>query len=118
MPGFTTLVGAGVLEWLVLQPRERNTERFAVGDEASAVGTDQMYQWLAEPYVAVQPEAAVHGVDHAVAALRELATPMYKIQLPQALESPAGVRVLRNGGQCVHVLRVKRPAKSRLTGTR
>jgi hypothetical protein len=74
-PRFAALLGARVLEGLVLQPLLREPQRIAVGHQTRAVGAHQVHQRLALPHVAMQPETAVHRVNHSVATLLELAAP-------------------------------------------
>ena len=97
MPGFAALLGARVLEWFVLQPLLGEPKRLTVCDQAGAVGTHQVHERFALPDVAMQPQPAVHRVNHPVAALVELVAPGRKIELPQTRVAPAGVRVLQDG---------------------
>lgn len=56
-----------VLEVLLIEP-----DAGAPSNEPFPVGRDEVRQSTAEPEVTVQPEAAAHRVDHALAAITEL----------------------------------------------
>jgi hypothetical protein len=72
MPGVAANAGAWVLEWLVLQASGGEAHRAPVLEEELAVRGNEVRHPLAPPDVAVQPEAAVHRVDHSVSAPLEL----------------------------------------------
>lgn len=57
---------------MVLQPLSRNADAMSPVEQACAVGGDEVRHSPTQPDVTMQPESAVHCVDHAVAALREL----------------------------------------------
>ena len=64
---------ARVLERLELQALLGEADSPAILEQPRAVGGDEMCHATPLPHVAVEPEAAVHGVDHPVAALLEFA---------------------------------------------
>jgi hypothetical protein len=73
VPGVTADAGAWVLERLVLKASGWEAHGPPVLEEELAVGGNEMRHPLAPPNMAVQPEAAVHRVDHPVSAPLELA---------------------------------------------
>ena len=73
MPRIATHACARILEWLELQTRLRDARGRSPCHEARTVGGDEVRHGPAFPDVSVQPEAAIHGVDHSVAARVELA---------------------------------------------
>jgi hypothetical protein len=68
--------GPWILEWLELQVMAREPQRITQRQEPVAIGADHVHQWLSLPDVTMEPESAVHGMDHPVLAPNELATPM------------------------------------------
>jgi hypothetical protein len=72
MPCVAADAGARILEWLVLQASGGEPHGAPVLEEELAVRGNEMRHPLAPPDVAVQPEAAVHRVDHSVSAPLEL----------------------------------------------
>jgi hypothetical protein len=73
VPGVTADAGAWVLERLVLQASGGEPHGAPVLEEELAVRGNEMRHPLAPPDVTVQPEAAVHRVDHSLSAPLELA---------------------------------------------
>lgn len=73
MPGVATDAGTRVLERLELESFGGNADSASVGEEALSVGRDEVRQEPSLPHVAMEPEAAIHGVDHSVATGVELA---------------------------------------------
>ena len=65
VPGITADSRAGVLEWLELKPVERKAHVLSIGIESKPIGRDQVSHPCPFPHVAVEPEPAIHGVDHA-----------------------------------------------------
>lgn len=72
MPGFATFVATWVLERMVLQALGWDADARAPRQQSLTVRGDEVGHRAAHPDVAVQPEAAVHRVNHAVATLRKL----------------------------------------------
>ena len=72
MPGMPRLVGPWISEGLELQPVGRNTHRCAVGQESGLVRRDEMRHRTPFPDVPMQPQPAIHRVDHSVAPANEL----------------------------------------------
>jgi hypothetical protein len=73
MPGVATNAGTRILEGLELEALGGNSGSASVGEEALSVGRDEMRQEPSLPDVPMEPEAALHGVDHSVATGVELA---------------------------------------------
>lgn len=73
MPGVAPNTGAGVLQWLVLQPFRWNANGLPILEQAPPVRRDEMCHGPPEPDMAMEPQAALHGVDHPIASARELA---------------------------------------------
>ena len=96
MPGVLSDTGARVLEGLVLQAVRGKAEGIAEGEESRLIGGNEVDERGAKPYVAVQPEASVHGVDHSFASQKEFAAPFGEKKGPQTRVAPAGIGVLRN----------------------
>ena len=69
MPGVAAFPGAGILERLELQPRSGQSDGAPVGEQQLTVHGDQVRHRAPLPDMPVQPEPAVHGVDHPVASL-------------------------------------------------
>lgn len=72
MPGVTTQPGARILEWFELESLRREANRATIGQEAFAIGRNQMRHRVTFPPMAVQPEATVHREDHPISAANEL----------------------------------------------
>src|SRR6185437_4181820 len=73
VPGVAPHTGARVLERFVLEVFRRESCPTTVGQEFLAIGGHQVGHAAPLPDMAVQPEAAVHRVQHSVAPLLELA---------------------------------------------
>ena len=73
MPRFAPQTGARILERLELKLRFGKSHATPVGKQPFAIGGDEMRHGAAEPDVAVEPETAVHRVDHSVLATGEFA---------------------------------------------
>lgn len=72
MPCVAARRASRIFQWLELQALERNADRKAVLDEKGFVRGYEVSHRTTSPHVAMQPQPAVHGVDHPVAAFREL----------------------------------------------
>ena len=72
MPGITPDPGAGILQWLELQPAFRQTHCASIPDQPFSVRRDEVRHFAPLPHMTVQPQATVHGVDHPLATLHEL----------------------------------------------
>ena len=73
VPSIASLTGARILEWLELQSPRGESCGASVLEEVFAIGAHQMRHRVPLPRVAVQPEAALHGVEYPIAAAHELA---------------------------------------------
>jgi hypothetical protein len=72
MPGVAPLAGARILQRLSLQALVRQTHTATIREQSIAIGGHEMCHTAAKPDMAVEPESAVHRVDHSIAAAREL----------------------------------------------
>ena len=72
MPRVPSRAGAWILERLVLEPRDWQTNGAAVFDQALAVSGDEVSHRAAFPDVTVKPQTAFHRVDHPFTSKREL----------------------------------------------
>jgi hypothetical protein len=68
VPGVAADARARILERLVLETASREAYGTPILEESLAVGGNEMRHALAAPEVAMQPESAIHGVDHSVPA--------------------------------------------------
>ena len=73
MPCLATHGRSGILEWLVLKAGHGKSDGEAVLDQPHSIGGYEMGHGAALPYVPVQPEPAIHRVDHPLFAKLELA---------------------------------------------
>ena len=73
MPRVAPIPRPGVLQRFVLETRGRQSHGAAVGEQALAIGRDEMGHRAALPDMAMEPETAVHRVDHPLATVVELA---------------------------------------------
>lgn len=73
MPRIAALAGAWVLQRLVLESIARQAELASDCDERLTVGGDEMRHRMPAIAVPVQPESAIHRVDHPVTTPREFA---------------------------------------------
>jgi hypothetical protein len=73
VPRFATLARAWILERFVLQASKGKTHRASIFDQALAIGGDQVRHGATLPDMAMEPQAAIHRVDHPLSATRELA---------------------------------------------
>ena len=73
MPCVASNTRAGVLQWLVLQPFRWNTDGSPILEQELPVRRDEVRHRPAEPDMAMEPQPAIHGVDHPIAPARELA---------------------------------------------
>lgn len=72
MPGISPSAAARIFQWSVLEPLFAQAKPLSVADELFAVGRDEVGEWLALPYMVMQPQAAIHRVDHSLAAALKL----------------------------------------------
>jgi hypothetical protein len=72
MPSVTSLGGTRVLQRFVLKPFVRQPDKPSEEKEAVPVCRHQVRHCASLPAMVVQPEAAVHGMYHPVAATHEL----------------------------------------------
>src|SRR6476620_3158945 len=73
MPRVAAFARARVLQWLELETVEWDADRCAVLEEQFLVRRDEVGKASALPQVTVQPQTTVHGVDHSVTPIAELA---------------------------------------------
>jgi len=73
MPGIAADTRAGILEWLELQAVGSDAHDSTVFEQQRLIGRDEVRHPATLPQMPVQPEAAIHGVDHPVTAVTELA---------------------------------------------
>ena len=73
MPGFAPFTGARILQGFSLQALVRQPDATAVRDQAIAIRGHEVRHGPTEPDMAMEPEAALHRVDHSIATPRELA---------------------------------------------
>ncbi len=93
MPCIATLAAARIAERVELQACLREADASAPAQQAVAIDRHEMGESPTEPEVAMQPEAAVHGVDHAVTTAGEL------LPLQQERGRVARWRDRREGGR-------------------
>lgn len=72
MPRIAALTAARVLERMILQPFGGNADARTPGQEPLTIHGDQVRHRAPKPHVAVQPEPAVHCVQHSLATRAEL----------------------------------------------
>src|SRR4029079_11075533 len=65
VPGIATDARARVLERLELQPVGRDSDQTPVSEKTLSVSRYEMSERASLPHMAVQPETALHRVDHA-----------------------------------------------------
>jgi hypothetical protein len=73
MPSIAADPGTRILERLELKSLGRNSDAASVGEEARSVSRDEVRERSSLPHVAMEPEAAIDGVDHSIAARAEFA---------------------------------------------
>jgi hypothetical protein len=72
VPGFASVTGARIPERLSLQTLVRQPDATAIGEQAIAVGGHQVSHRPAKPDVTMEPQTAIHCVNHAVTTPGEL----------------------------------------------
>ena len=102
VPSVASLTRARIAQRFELQATRRNAQGHAVRQQPLAIGTHQMHHGSAEPDVPMQPDTAVHRVDHAVAALDELACSDRTVGLEQPSVSACIVRIFNNRRERSH----------------
>ena len=73
MPCVASKARPWILEGLELQSLCRQANRAPICEESLSIGRHQVCHGVALPSVTVQPEAAVHGEDHPISSMVELA---------------------------------------------
>ena len=73
MPCVSPQARSRIFQRLELQPVGRNADGAAVRQQERSIGRDEVCEFAAFPLMTVQPQAAVHRVDHSIAAFGELA---------------------------------------------
>ena len=73
MPRVSTDTGARVLQRLELEPLGGHSDAAPVGKKTFTVRRYQMGERPSLPHMSMEPEAAIHGVDHSFASRVELA---------------------------------------------
>jgi hypothetical protein len=67
VPGIPADPGAWILQRLELEPVRRQANLSAVPQEPLPIRRYQVGHWRSLPRMPMQPETAIHGVDHSVA---------------------------------------------------
>ena len=65
-----------ILERLELQALQRKVRGPPIREQPLAIGRHEVRHRAATPAVAVQPQAAVHGVNHSIASFRKFGEPL------------------------------------------
>ena len=73
MPRFATDARAGILEGFELKPLVGNADASTVCKETLTVRRNEVREWPSLPHVTMQPQSAIHRVDHSFATRPELA---------------------------------------------
>jgi hypothetical protein len=73
VPYRTSLAASRILERLVLQSVLRKSHLSTIGEKALAVGRDEMRHQAPSPHMAMQPEPALHSMNHPLPPFLELA---------------------------------------------
>jgi hypothetical protein len=68
VPRITADAGAGILQWFELQTGRSEPDRRAEAEQSLTVGRDEVRHLAPFPDVAMQPQAAIHRVNHPGAA--------------------------------------------------
>jgi hypothetical protein len=72
MPRVASHAATWILERFVLQAGTWKTHRASIGDQALAIGGDEVRHWVTLPEMAMEPQAAIHRVNHPLTSQREL----------------------------------------------
>lgn len=96
MPGIATQRGTRILEWLELQALEWKADLQAKSLKLCAIDAHEVHQRLVKPDMPMQPETAIHRVDHAVSTFHEFATGIVNDQLAQAIGTPARIGIMND----------------------
>lgn len=64
MPRVASHSGAGIFKWFELESRGRDADRRTIPQKTLAVGGYQVGHRPSLPHMPMQPEAALHGVNH------------------------------------------------------
>jgi hypothetical protein len=73
VPRIAPFTGARITEWFVLQAFDGQAGRAPIGDQLFAIRRDEVRHGVAAVQMAMQPESAIHCVDHPVATACEFA---------------------------------------------
>jgi len=73
MPGVASDAGSRVLEGFELESLRGNSDATPVGEQPFSVRRNEVRERPPLPHMAMQPEAAIHRVDHTFATRPELA---------------------------------------------
>ena len=68
MPRIAPQTGAWILEWLELQALNGKMNVDRCGNESRVTSRHEMRHGPPHPHVTMQPEATIHGVQHAILA--------------------------------------------------
>jgi len=98
MPRFASDTGPRILEGLELEAMNRESQGVPELLKSASVRADEMHHRLPLPDMAVQPQPAIHRVDHPIATEQKLPASRRKNNLPQALGAPAGVMIVEHRG--------------------
>ena len=93
MPRRYPLTGAGILQWLVLNPFSAEAQSTAERQQPLPIGADQVHHGLPAHAMPVKPNAAVESVAHALTAAFKLTIGRLYVQviLPSVVAVPTGV---------------------------
>jgi len=72
VPSVAAKPGAGILQRLELESVLRQADGASVGEQQLAIGRDEVRHSSILPQMAMEPQPAIHGVDHSIAELFEL----------------------------------------------
>lgn len=97
MPRCASHSGSRILEWFVLETRLGNSDATAVLEQTFAIRRYQVRHRTPLPDVTVQPEAAVHGVDHPFTSRAEFAVHLAGI-IPAHLQATSPLTVAGDTG--------------------
>jgi len=81
VPGISSSTGAGIFQGPVLQPVFAQSELPSVAEQLCPVRRDEVGERLALPHMVMEPQAAIHCVDHSFAAVIKLLNVEWVAQL-------------------------------------
>lgn len=96
MPGVSSNTCARIFQRTVLESRLAQAELPSIADELFAICGNEVGEWLALPHVVMQPQSAVHRVDHSLATSLKLSNVELVAEFRHYVPAHAG-RVLLAG---------------------